>query len=88
MAIHNAVLVFKYYLYNRKFVILSNVSFQNNNNNKKKTDLPVVITIQWLMELSEYSYAFKYIPGTINVLTDYLFHFNFENRKFSHLTPN
>ena len=84
MAIHRSVLAFKYYLYNRKFVILSD---SKPLKKYKKTDNPVDITAQWLMDFSEYTYTFEHIPGSTNILADYLSRCNFDNNQET-LTSN
>jgi transposase InsO family protein len=68
LAIVRGVQAFKFHLYNRRFVILSDsqpLKFY------RKSSSPADITTRWLMELSEYSYVFQHIPGNQNFLADY-----------------
>lgn len=69
MALHRSVIAFKQHLYNRNFTVFSDskpLQFY------KRTSSPADVTTRWLMELSEYSFVFKHIPGKDNVLADYL----------------
>lgn len=68
-AIYKAVTSFKSYLYNRKFTVLTD---SKPLLHYKKTSSPADIVTRWLLELSEYSFSFKHIPGKINILADYL----------------
>lgn len=78
MAIVKSVLAFKYYLYNRNFIILSD---SKPLKNYKKVKNPADITTRWLLELSEYSFTFQHIPGKTNVLADYLSREDFSKNK-------
>jgi transposase InsO family protein len=78
MAIFKSVLAFKYYLYNRNFVILSD---SKPLKNYKKVKNPADITTRWMLELSEYSFTFQHVPGKTNVLADYLSREDFSQNK-------
>ena len=69
LAIISAVRAFKQYLYHKEFIILSD---SRPLQHYKKSSSPADIVTRWLLELSEYSYTFKYIPGKSNVLADFL----------------
>lgn len=76
MAIVRGVSAFRYYLYNRHFVILSDskpLEFY------KRCRSPADVTTRWLIELSEYSFTFRHLPGKNNVLADFLSRENFTN---------
>ena len=69
LAIIEGVKQFKDYLYGRNFVILSDheplkffLKLQN----------PAPIIARWLLFLSEFQYDFQHIPGSKNLLADYL----------------
>lgn len=68
MAIIKGVQAFKYYLYNRHFVILSDSLPLKHF---RKTSSPADLTTRWLLQLDEYSYTFQHIPGHKNALADY-----------------
>lgn len=75
MAIHRSVTAFKYYLFNRDFIILSD---SKPLKKYKRITNPADCATRWLMELSQYSFVFQHIPGNTNVLADYLSRENFE----------
>ena len=68
-AIYKGITSFKYYLFNRKFTVLSDAKPLDKY---KKSSSPADVTTRWLMELSEYSFNFVHIPGTQNILADFL----------------
>lgn len=68
MAIVKSVEAFKNYLYNRQFYILSD---SKPLQHYKKTVSPANIITRWLLQLSEFSFLFKHIPGKYNLLPDY-----------------
>ena len=68
MAIVKSIHAFKYYLYNREFVILSD---SEPLKHYKKISSPTDLTTRWLMSISEYTFKFTHIPGQKNVLADY-----------------
>lgn len=85
MAIYKSVIAFKYYLYNRKFIILSDSAPLKKY---KKTTNPADITTRWLTELSEYTYTFDPIAESSNILSDYLSRCTFDkNRQDLKLYP-
>jgi transposase InsO family protein len=68
MAIVKGIQAFKFYLYSRKFVVLSDsqpLKFY------RKISSPADITTRWLSKLAEYDFVFEYIKGQENVLPDY-----------------
>lgn len=69
MAIIKGISAFRYILYGRQFVILSD---SKPLDKYKKTSSPAGIITRWLMELAEYQYIFQHIPGKQNVLADFL----------------
>ena len=68
MAIVKSVNAFRYFLYNRHFVILSD---SKSLEKYKSTTSPVDLTTKWLIDLYTYDFTFKYIKGQTNVLADY-----------------
>lgn len=68
MAIVKGIHAFKYYLYNREFVILSDSAPLQHY---KQVSSPTDLTTRWLLSISEYNFNFKHIPGQKNVLADY-----------------
>lgn len=73
MAITKGIQAFKYYLYNRHFIILSD---SQPLKYYKKTQSPADLITRWLLLISEYSFTFEHIKGTNNVLSDYLSRLN------------
>lgn len=67
LAMVKPVTAFKHYLYNRQFYILSD---SQPLEHYRKISSPATITTRWLLELLEYTYIFKYIPGPKNFLPD------------------
>lgn len=67
-AIHRGMLAFKNYLFNTHFTVLSD---SKPLQHYKKSTLPANIITRWLMDISEFSFDFKYIPGKSNILADY-----------------
>lgn len=58
-------------------------------NKYKNTTNPADITTRWLIILSECSSTFEHVPGSSNVLADYLSGCNFDNNQENFLTtPN
>ena len=49
----------------------------------KKTKNLADLTIKWLLELSKYSYTFEHVPGTSNLLVNYLYRCNFQNNQIT-----
>lgn len=68
-AIFKGITSFKYQLYNRHFVVLSDAKPLNHYKNSSS---PADIITRWLMEISEYSFSFEHIPGSENILADYI----------------
>lgn len=64
--LYKGITSFKYYLFGRHFLVLSDAKpLQHYTNSSYAAD----IMTRWLMELSEYDFSFKHIPGKQNVLT-------------------
>lgn len=80
MALYQSITAFKYYLYNREFVVLSD---SKPLGKYKKCTNPADIVTRWLMELSEYSFTFHHVPGDTNVLADYLSREDFTENQIS-----
>lgn len=68
-AIYKSLIAFKYYIFNREFVLLSDAQPLKKY---KKSSSPADITTRWLLEISEYSFSFQHIPGDQNLFADYL----------------
>lgn len=76
MAIVKSIDAFKFFLYNRKFTVLSDskpLEFY------KRTTSPADLTTRWLVELSNYEFTFKYLKGESNILADYFSREDFSN---------
>lgn len=69
MAIVKGVSAFRHYLFNRHFKVLSD---SKPLEHFRRTTSPANIITRWLLELSEYSFTFKHIPGILNKLPDYI----------------
>lgn len=68
MAIVKGVQAFKYYLFNRNFIVLSD---SQPLKHYKSISSPTDLTTRWLLALSEYNFSFEHISGHKNVLADY-----------------
>lgn len=77
MAIVKSIEAFKFFLYNKKFTVLSD---SKPLQHYKKTSSPMDLTTRWLVALSEYDFDFQHIKGSENVLADYLSRNSFENQ--------
>ena len=69
MAIVYGIRAFRYLLYGRPFIILSD---SKPLAHFRKTESPAKMITRWLLELSEYTFTFQHIPGKFNILADYL----------------
>ena len=69
MSIVYGVCAFKYILYGRPFVIISN---SKPLAHFPKIDSPAKMITRWLMDLGEYTFTFQHLPGKFIVLADFL----------------
>ncbi|XP_015904967.2 uncharacterized protein [Parasteatoda tepidariorum] len=68
-AIFKSIIAFKQYLYNRKFVLQTDAKSLIHY---KKVQSPADLITRWLLQISEYDFTIEHVPGSKNVLPDYL----------------
>ena len=85
MANIKSISAFKFYLYNREFIVLSESKLLQHY---RKTTSPARLITRRLQNLSLYDSEFKYIKGSTNILADYFSRNDFQLIKKHYMPVN